>query len=834
MPAEIITLDKNWQFALFPKKARKQQDLQDIKWQPAEIPNSIFYNLIDSGRIEKNDLYANPEKYQWVSEKTWIYKTDFNIPKNKLNADKINLIFEGLDTVTIIWLNGKLIKKTDNMFIHHSIDVTSHLRPGQNQLMIKFESPVQYSKNLMDKYSTFSESDYQFPHRFFIRKAQYQFGADFCPALPGCGIYRPVKLEFIKKAQISDIYIETIEANRKYADLKINVTLGKNINQYYKCILTLNCNEQILNHSLEFKKNYTTLSTIIRIKSPYLWNPRQLGHPNLYNLTAELFNENEILDSVTKKIGIRTVKLITEDKNRQTTFKFLLNNKPIYVKGANFLPLSLFPGSENKNTVKKNLKIASKANINVLRVCGNGMYGSEEFYSKCDELGILIWQDFMFDSVYYSDFPGFHANVTHEAKTIIKKLRNHPSLCLWCGHTSFLTKNTDSKLKNQKGFINKLFNKTLSGKVKEFSPSIPYIPSIFMPDRKEHDQKNTITLNDMNLLSSQPFESYLSPKKQIPKFTVQSGLQSMPHEKTLKKIIKNKPCRKDSLEIEKHNYQHQGISRLNRYAADIFGSPKNLKERIYFSQLTQARTLQINIDYLLINRQKNNGCIYRQLNDTFPAFNSSIIDSSLLPKAAFYYLKRTLDRFRLTLLIEPAYIYKTVPIFKPRKAVLINSTENPISANLTCSLYHMDGTLVDTLQSAISAGPDLNSNPVKLPAKFTLPDNPQETFLHLKAENHSMEISENTFIYLPDKYIQWKKPTIKKDLAKLNENNYLLNLTSDCFTKDLMIHPESDIMLENNYFDMLPHKSYEVKITAQKDLKKEDIRFTSVNNALFD
>ncbi|MHC4115428.1 MAG: glycosyl hydrolase 2 galactose-binding domain-containing protein, partial [Planctomycetota bacterium] len=340
MPKTSLLLTGKWEFKEYPPSARRMRDLDPTDWEPTEVPSSIFESLIKAGKINQADFYANPEKFSLVGEKPWIYRKIFDAPRELLECDRINIVFDGLDTVTSIWLNDKLIGRTNNMFIPHAFEVTGLLRSKANVLLVKFESATQYAKKRMARYGSLSESGSMNPYRVYIRKAQYQFGWDFCPELPGCGIYRPVRLEGIRNAEFDNIHVRTVDCNPNFADVKVTVRLNTVIKEAFLCKIAISNDSESFEHELHFDLGRDSSSTLFRIENPLLWWPAGYGRQSLYNIDAQLLSGSKVIDNVQKKFGIRTIKLNTAADEHGKNFKFEINNQPVFAKGANWGPVS--------------------------------------------------------------------------------------------------------------------------------------------------------------------------------------------------------------------------------------------------------------------------------------------------------------------------------------------------------------------------------------------------------------------------------------------------------------------------------------------------------------
>ena len=338
MSTFTLDLTGKWDFKEYPISARRMRDLDKGDWLPCDIPGSVFRNLMQAGRIDEADILANPEKYDWVSPKPWVYRKAFDVPGELLNCDRIELVFEGLDTVSSIWLNDKLVGRSDNMFISHRFDVTGLLKEKGNQLLVKFEPALVWADVLQQRYGYISDHVLGNSQRVYIRKAQYQFGWDWCPALPGCGIWRPVRLEGMEKARIDEIHVRTIECNQHYADIRIAVRLKTCRPGPYVCMLTVQGGSLRIGHDLNFNENEDFHSAVIRIERPFLWWPLGYGVQYLYNVNAELKCDDRLLDTAALKFGVRTIHLDRSSDEYGEKFQFVVNGRPVQVQGANWVP----------------------------------------------------------------------------------------------------------------------------------------------------------------------------------------------------------------------------------------------------------------------------------------------------------------------------------------------------------------------------------------------------------------------------------------------------------------------------------------------------------------
>ncbi|MHC4075707.1 MAG: beta-mannosidase [Planctomycetota bacterium] len=821
MPEISLDLTGKWLFKEYPLSARRMRDLDKGNWLSATVPSSVFTSLIEAGQIKQADIEANPENFTWVSEKPWVFKKTFDAPSEFSDCDRIDLVLAGLDTVASIWLNEKLVAKTNNMFIPYRFDVTKFLKSKDNNLLIKFEPAVEYARKLMARYTTFSESDFINPYRVYIRKAQYQFGWDWCPSLPGCGIFRPVRLEAVKGARLDDIHIRTVDFNHRFADIKITARLDTVAKERFTLTLSLAAGEQFIQQNLDFKPGEDSHATIIRIENPQLWWPVGHGPQHLYKLDLQLFAGEKIIDKAQKTFGIRTIKLNRNPDEHGQNFQFEVNHLPIFAKGANWVPASIFPGSVTKDDYRELLNAAAQANINMLRIWGGGYYEDEEFYKLCDQLGIMLWQDFMFACAYYPDRGFFIDEIKKEAAAIVKQLRNHPCLALWCGNNEINWLHSIGRLGKSKKFHGrKIYHKILPQILTESDPDHDYIPTTPFSDRKEANSPDAGTVHQWDVWSfHKPLDHYICPPHKIPRFVTEFGHQSLPILQTIKKFCPPESLRIGSGSLEKHNYQLHGNSRIYRYIGDLFASARNIEQFVYFSQLTQARAVKTYVEHLRAHNFRNNGVLFWQFNDACPAISWSAIDYTMQSKTLYYYTKRFFAPLLVTAVPE-FEIAKAgrLPQLKSISAVIVNDSARTITANLKCKLIDLFGRVLDHVTTPVAVGPYSNSIHFKLPRAIALPENPEKSALHLIFQGDGKKLAENLILYLPDKYIDWPKTQITAQVTSKDNKRWSLSLKSDAVAKDVQIQLTPDmppLQLSDNFIDLIPPNLTHVTIVGE-------------------
>ncbi|HED36923.1 MAG TPA: glycoside hydrolase family 2 protein, partial [Ignavibacteria bacterium] len=397
----------------------------------AYVPGTIHTDLLEA-KIIPDPFYADNElKLKWINESDWIYQTTFDFPNDFNKDNPVYLHFDGLDTIAEIHLNDKPIAKTDNMFIQYEFDITGMLNKKKNKLEIKFISALKYGRLLKEKYGHLPAA--LNPERVYIRKAQYSFGWDWGPSFITCGIYRSVYLLQKPKINITNLNFSTISITNNKAVVKIKAEIQNH--EKSACLIKI----KMKGDSKQYEKSINNsdscwINTEMEIDDPKLWYPNNYGEQNLCELSVHAIAGGENQTGIVKrKVGIRTLSLILENHGKPS-FHFVVNGKPIFIKGANWIPADSFLPRVSNEKYLQLLKAAKNADMNMIRVWGGGVYENDIFYEICDELGLLVWQDFMFACASYPENDDFIKNVIEEIKQNVYRLQTHPSIAIWCGN----------------------------------------------------------------------------------------------------------------------------------------------------------------------------------------------------------------------------------------------------------------------------------------------------------------------------------------------------------------------------------------------------------------
>ncbi len=631
---KTVCLKNGWHLRAAPRANLPSGFSLPITGIPVKVPGTVHTNLLSAKLIPDPFYTDNEARLQWIHENDWIYSTQFDRLPEFNSTEPLYLIFEGLDTLAEIFLNGDLIGSTDNMFRKYSFRVDHLLKPTSNHLKIRFTSPLRGARNLEKKYGKLMVSLNS--ERVYLRKAQYSFGWDWGPSFPTMGIWKPVYLLQRESAWISSIRFSTSRLYHNKAIVRVQVELEGKAGQN-RIMVELKDSEQkiVATESADGKKE---LDFTWNINTPDLWWPNGEGVPYLYSILVNLIDASgKEIDRREKRVGIRTIELQTVHKGKNT-FRFLINSKPIYVKGVNWIPADSFLPRVSENKYRSLLQMAADAHMNMVRVWGGGIYEQDIFYDTCDELGLLVWQDFMFACGAYPEIPVFMQNVTTEAKEAIRRLQHHPCLALWCGNNENewdWYHSPGRSIAEMPGYG--IYHRLLPNMLKKLDPSRPYWPSSPFGLDKDPNSETSGNRHEWDIWSSWKDYSEVNSDKSL--FITEFGFQAPANFHALDKVIPPDHRKTHDHLFEFHNKQIEGNERLFKFMAGHFPVHSNWWDFIYLTQLNQGIALKTCLEHWRFGSPATNGTIIWQLNDCWPAISWALIDNENNPKMAYYMVK---------------------------------------------------------------------------------------------------------------------------------------------------------------------------------------------------
>ena len=638
-----LNLNGQWSF----RQSGTQQ------WLLANVPGCNFLDLMLNGLIPDGFESDNEGALQWIENCNWEYKLDFELESGWFAALELELCFDGLDTYCEVYLNGQLLMTGQNMFVRHVQPCKDALRPGTNELLLVFESPINRTLPL------YQNNGFVYPAEndkseeklsVYTRKAPCHFGWDWGPRFVTSGIWRDVYLKARHQACIRDVHCEQLEVNQQRASLMFNIELA--YFSGFKGKVNISCVEDPtltteVNIS-EFSDHLVTTSVII--DNPRLWWPNGLGEAFLYHWNIELVVENQLVDCHSLTSGLRTIEVITEKDADGESFLFRVNGEPVFMKGANYIPSDSFLPRVDKKKYRRVMEDAVNANMNMLRVWGGGIYEDDYFYQLADENGILIWQDFMFACSLYPADQAFLQNVTEEAIDNIKRLRNFACIALWCGNNEVEMgietwqwpekfDYSDTLYDQLKQDYHTLFRQLLPSLVAVHGSGVEYLsssPSGFWEFPEQDGFGNHHFWGVWH--GEQPFSEL---KKRVPRFMTEYGFQSFPLQASVDKYIPVSEQHLDSVAMTVHQKHPRGNQLIRRYLSDEHQTSQDFRSFLYLSQVQQADGIKMGIDAHRQARPFCMGTLYWQFNDCWPAASWSGIDYYGCWKALHYEVRRS-------------------------------------------------------------------------------------------------------------------------------------------------------------------------------------------------
>lgn len=759
-------------------------------WHKAEVPGNNFSDLLNHNFITDPFYGTNEDSVQWVSEKDWYYKSRFSATKNTLNKQNQFLVFNGLDTYAKVYLNDFLILITDNMFRKWEVDVKSILKIN-NVLEVHFQSTEKIEKEKEKKIG------YTLPgeERVFTRKASFHYGWDWGAKISPIGIWRKVKLQSWNDCKINNIYVMQDYLTDSLADLTVSLEVESSTEK----TITIKTYNKV-GENFKLKKGTNKLSVIIRIPSPELWWPNGYGKQKLYDIPVSISDENGVLDSQTKKIGLRKIELITEQDSVGETFYFKINNKPIFMKGANYIPQDNLQNRVTKSHYRNLLNDVKTANMNMLRVWGGGIYEEDIFYDLCDSLGILIWQDFMFACAMYPSGSLFLENVKQEASDNIKRLRHHPSIALWCGNNE----NSEGwhKWGWQNTFTEKQKNEIWEGYQKIFQEILPNIvaensQTAYWESSPKFGRGNPRYQFEGDAHywgvwhDAKPFENLT---KNVPRFMSEFGFQSFPKFSTIATFSDSLDWDLNSAVMQNHQKHPRGNALITEYMVREYNVPQDFKQFIYASQILQANGMRIGLEAHRRNQPYCMGTLYWQLNDCWPVASWSSRDYFGNWKALHYTAQKVFAPISLSQKLDENDI---ITVW------MMTDVAEEIQDTLVISIYNIGGEITHKVTTPINK--KVRGSALIFSKKIKLNNNQ-----FVIAELKKLKVQSKTLFASKIKNLNFKKPNI----SYLIEKN-TITLQTDVPAFEVYLHGVKK-QFSDNFFTLLPGEKKTLKFEEKK------------------
>ncbi len=628
----------------------------------ATVPGCVHTDLLAAGVVADPYLDGNEAALRWIGESDWEYSTTFAWEATRIRdgVDVVDLVFDGLDTVAEIRLNGAALGHTANMHRTYRFGIGDVIRSGDNHLAVRFAAPLTEVARRAASSEPFPHANV-YPEAFnLIRKMACNFGWDWGPQLTTVGIWRSVRLEHWQGVRWQAVRPHaTVDGSTGRVSIDVEIVRSARRARAVRAVA------EIGGHTAEalIEPDQNGTSLVIDVPEVTRWWPDSHGDPHTYVLTVtlgdpgeddpdpDLVDRSDAADRWQRRIGFRSVHIDTSEDEIGSRWRLVVNDVPIWVRGANWIPDDCFPSRVDGDRYRQRITQAIDANIDLLRVWGGGIYEDDAFYALCDELGVMVWQDFLFACAAYPETPEMVAEVEAEARDAITRLMPHPSLVLWNGNNENLWGHEDwgwKEILGARPWGAGYYFDLLPALVAELDPTRPYWPGSPWsgPDRHPNDPHWGPT-HIWDVWNERDYTEY---RRTVPRFAAEFGYQAPPVFATLRRAISDDPLTPDSPGMQHHQKACDGAAKLIRGLVAHFGEPAGaegvaaggwtLDDWHYLAQVNQARAITLAVEHFRAHHTICSGSIVWQLNDCWPVTSWAVIDGDGRRKPLWYALRR--------------------------------------------------------------------------------------------------------------------------------------------------------------------------------------------------
>jgi beta-mannosidase len=786
---------------------------------PAVVPGCVHTDLLAAKLIPDPYLGRNEEKLHWIGRTEWRYGCHFNADAALLAHERVALVCEGLDTVARIELNRHLLGEAANMHHPHRFEAKPLLRAGQNELSVTFTSAFQYAAGMEKSLGTLPHAE---KHPFnFIRKMACNFGWDWGPDLATAGIWQPIYLLAWNTARIAAVRPLVTEADAETARVEaiVNIERAHPKPVSLRAVLTESTGRTFEGRAV-LSENGTEARIVLTVPNPQRWWPRGHGEHPLYDLSVRLFEGHTELDWWSSRVGLRTVRLNTDKDSAGSRFAIEVNGKPVFCKGANWIPDDCFPTRVDATRYRKRIEQAAAANMNMLRVWGGGIFETDTFYSICDELGIMVWQDFLFACAAYAEEEPLASQIEAEARHNIVRLAKHPSLVIWNGCNENIWGYFDWNWKDKIGARTwglGYYLEMLPRLVRELDPTRPFWPgSPFSGSMDLHplDDRH----GNKHVWDVWFGKDYLAYRNHTPRFCSEFGYQGPATYATLRRAIPPRELTPTSRTMLHHQKQGQSNDRLHERLTVHFDMPDDFNDWLYVTQVNQARALQCGVEWFRSRQPVCMGTLYWQINDCWPVISWACIDGEGRLKPMWYATRRFFAERLLT--IQPSG-----PSHQAGQDLMlcaVNDTDAPWGGRAVISMYRLDGKHGRIAGAhADFAVPPRSVGTMRLSGEpFGNPTHPAEEFLVAAVAGL------RAFWYFDvDKNLAYPKPQFDAEVTRTGHTQRV-KVTARTFLRDLTLFPDRldpDAVVNDQLVTLLPGESFTFEFASGKKFRKESL-----------
>ncbi|MEM5472078.1 glycoside hydrolase family 2 protein [Hoeflea sp. AS60] len=755
---------------------------------PLPVPGDVHSALLDAGIISDPYWRDTEVSLDWIHESEWTATKRFDLADT--DGGYWTLSFDGIDCVADIRLNGNLLGRVDNRFLRQDFEVNAELLEGENCLEVRFlsNSTEAAARAAASAYPVpYTKDNNRIPHYNFLRKTHCDAGWDWNIALSPLGLCGPVTLKRCELARIDDVMVRQVHHDGK---VTLEIDLHYTAFAAGQIQTSALCDGQSDEQTIQVWPGAGKTRLSLTIDTPHLWWPAGHGSQTIYDLSLRLGEH-----AVTRRIGLRTVELVTDADEVGSRFAFKVNGREIFMRGANWIPADALPARATQATVRDRLTSAVEANMNMIRIWGGGQYEPDWFYELCSELGLMVWQDFMFScSLYPAHDHDWLTSVRREVRQQIRRLSAHPCMALWCGDNEVigaLTWYPESRANRDRYLaVYARLNASLEEAVAEEKPDIAFWPSSPSVGRLDFgDGWHDDTSGDMHFWdvwhSSKDFEHYRTVR---PRFCSEFGFQSFPSNRVIASFTEEDDRNVSSRVMDVHQRNHGGNSRIVETLARYFRFPEKFEDMTWLSQVSQALAMKTAIEFWRSSKPRCMGTLYWQLNDTWPVASWASLEYGGGWKLTHYLARK----FNAPVLVTAQPDAKTGDIL----LWAINDTAETVHLHVTACRVSTSGPVSEAGHWALHCPTDRAVEVARIPLGVLADDE----FLNLSWQDpDGIHVGENDYLPRRPKDYRFASPDIH-----MEDDGDSISLTSDLPALFVTLdHGGSDIWSDNG-FTLLP------------------------------
>ncbi|HVR00999.1 MAG TPA: glycoside hydrolase family 2 protein [Polyangia bacterium] len=786
-------------------------------WMPAVVPGCVHTDLLRAKKIADPFYGTNEKDQQWIEHTDWEYRSSFAADAALLAHERVDLVWKGLDTFAEVFVNGHSVLRADNMFRSWRVDVRRQLVEGANQVLVRFRSPIAAVKPAYDAlgYRLPAIND-QAPEMvsMFARKAPYHYGWDWGPRFVTSGIWRPVTLEAWDGARLDDVQVFQRELTDARARLAVTALVQATRAGQATLTVTPSDGAAPVTALAALVPGENRLSAEVLIDKPERWWPNGLGAQKLYTLGVALTVDGAARGARAARVGLRTLEVVSARDKDGKSFTVKVNGAPVFMKGANYIPSDSFVDRVTPARTRALLQSAADAHMNMLRVWGGGIYEDDGFYDLADELGLLVWQDFMFACSMYPGDDAFLENVRREAVENVRRLRNHASLALWAGNNEIeaawqqwgwqwkfhLGKAAQATIERD---YKRLFQGILPRVVAEEDPGRFYTRS--SPSANEDGvPPNKLGWGDNHYWgvwhAEAPYTDYAT---HVSRFMSEYGFQSFPELASVASYTDPKT----DWEIESpvmlsHQRHPRGNALIKKYMERDFRAPKDFASFLYLSQVLQATVIQYGAEAHRRRWPYNAGSLYWQLDDCWPVASWSGIDYYGRWKALHYAARR----FFAPVLVSPVEDGGNVRVF------VVSDRRADTRARMTIRLVDFDGRELSRHEQDVVAKANASAPLWSAWKKDILRGaDPARVVLVAELREGATLLSRNLLSFMKARDLALPPPELQV-VVEARGTGASVRVTAKRFARAVYLStPDGEGTFSDNFFDLLPGESITVE-----------------------